>query len=68
MSDTPPRDPMQDLDKQHVREDLGFIPSFADWMIAIRPEPRMDRALRLERELETVDAPASLSASRCIEI
>jgi len=34
--------------EQHVREDLGFIPSFADWMKAIRPEPWMGRAQRLE--------------------
>jgi hypothetical protein len=34
--------------EQHVREDLGFIPSFADWVKAIRPEPWMGRAQRLE--------------------
>jgi hypothetical protein len=32
----------------HVQQDLGFIPSFADWMRAIRPLPWMGRAGRLE--------------------
>jgi hypothetical protein len=31
-----------------VREDLGFIPSFSDWVKAIRPEPWMGRAERIE--------------------
>ncbi len=31
-----------------MKEDLGFIPSFADWVKAIRPEPRMGRAERIE--------------------
>jgi hypothetical protein len=33
---------------QHVRQDLRFIPSFADWMRAIRPLPWMGRAGCLE--------------------
>ena len=36
--------------EQHVREDLGFIPSFADWVKVIRPEPWMGRAQKLESE------------------
>ena len=32
----------------HVREDLGFIPSFVDWVKAIRPEPWMGRAQQIE--------------------
>jgi hypothetical protein len=32
--------------------DLGFIPSFADWVKAIRREPWMGRAQRLEERLE----------------
>ena len=28
----------------HVLEDFGFIPSFADWVRAIRPQPWMGRA------------------------
>jgi hypothetical protein len=40
--------PTRWIGEQHVREDLGFIPSFADWVKAIRPEPWMGRAQRLE--------------------
>ena len=39
-----------------MREDLGFIPSFADWVKAIRPEPWMGRAQRLEDHLNIPDA------------
>lgn len=44
--------PVRWIGEQHVREDLGFIPSFADWAKAIRPEPWMGRALRLSDRLE----------------
>jgi hypothetical protein len=44
--------PVRWIGEQHVREDLGFIPSFADWVKAIRPEPWMGRALRLSDGLE----------------
>jgi hypothetical protein len=40
--------PVRWIGEQHVREDLGFVPSFADWVKAIRPEPWMGRALKLE--------------------
>ena len=30
--------PTRWIGEQHVQEDLGFIPSFADWVKAIRPE------------------------------
>jgi hypothetical protein len=36
------------IGEQHVREDPGCIPPFADWVKAIRPEPWMGRALKLE--------------------
>jgi hypothetical protein len=35
--------PTRWIGEQHVREDLGRIPSFADWVRAIRPEPWMGR-------------------------
>jgi hypothetical protein len=44
--------PTRWVGEQHVREDLGFIPSFADWVKAIRPEPWMGRAQKLEAALE----------------
>jgi hypothetical protein len=37
--------PTRWIGEQHVREDLGFIPSFADWAKAIRPEPWMGRSV-----------------------
>lgn len=45
--------PTRWVGEQHVREDLGRIPSFADWVRAIRPEPWMGRATTLHLE----DAP-----------
>ena len=39
--------PLRWIGEQHVREDLGRIPSFADWARAIRPEPWMGRATTL---------------------
>ena len=36
--------PLRLTGEQHVREDLGFIPSFADWARRICPEPWMGRA------------------------
>ena len=35
--------PTRWVGEQHVRKDLGFIPSFADWVKAIRPQPWMGR-------------------------
>ena len=40
--------PTRWVGEQHVREDLGFIPSFANWVKAIRPEPWMCRAEKIE--------------------
>jgi hypothetical protein len=40
--------PTRCVGEQHVQQDLGFIPSFADWMRAIRPLPCMGRAGCLE--------------------
>ena len=42
--------PTRWVGEQHVREDLGRIPSFADWVRAIRPEPWMGRATNLSLE------------------
>jgi hypothetical protein len=36
--------PVRLIAEQHVLEDLGRIPSFADWVRCIRPEPWMGRA------------------------
>jgi hypothetical protein len=42
--------PTRWVGEQHVREDLGRIPSFADWVRAIRPESWMGRATTLSLE------------------
>jgi hypothetical protein len=44
--------PTRWIGEQHVREDLGHIPSFADWVRAIRPEPWMGRAIDLTAQLD----------------
>jgi hypothetical protein len=41
-----------------MRFDLGFIPSFADWMRAIRPLPWMGRAGRLDDRPDRAAHPA----------
>ena len=33
--------PVRSIAEQHVREDLGFIPSVQDWLKEIRPRPWM---------------------------
>lgn len=45
--------PVRLIGEQHVREDLGFIPGFADWTRCIRPQPWMGRAQRLHEELDS---------------
>jgi hypothetical protein len=35
--------PVRLVAEQHILEDLGQIPSFADWVRCIRPEPWMGR-------------------------
>lgn len=40
--------PTRWVGEQHVKEDLGFIPSFAQWVKAIRPMPWMGSARRID--------------------
>lgn len=40
--------PVRLVAERHILEDLGRIPSFADWVRAIRPEPWMGRASGIE--------------------
>ncbi len=51
--------PVRAIGEQHVIEDLGFIPSFADWVRCIRPEPWMGRAQPLHRLVDPFAAPAN---------
>ena len=50
--------PTRWVGEQHVREDLGQIPSFADWARAIRPEPWMGRTPKIDAETEQMIANA----------
>lgn len=43
--------PTRWVGEQHVREDLGRIPSFLDWLKAIKPEPWMNEPAKLSREI-----------------
>lgn len=45
--------PTRWVGEQHVSEDLGRIPSFADWARAIQPQAWMGRAQPLHLDLET---------------
>jgi hypothetical protein len=56
--------PTRWVGEQHVREDLGFIPSFADWAKAIRPKRWMGRASKViqdehDTEGKNADAPGA---------
>jgi hypothetical protein len=51
--------PTRWVGEQHVTEDLGFIPSFADWVRCIRPEPWMGRAQRLQKEVDSAFASST---------
>ena len=44
--------PVRLIGEQHVLEDLGFIPSFADWVRAIQPAPWMGRTQKIETDLD----------------
>ncbi|RIA46732.1 hypothetical protein DFR49_1286 [Hephaestia caeni] len=44
--------PVRLIGEQHVREDLGYIPGFADWVRCIRPEPWMGRAQPIHRDVD----------------
>jgi hypothetical protein len=55
--------PTRYVGELHVLQDLGFIPSFADWMRAIRPLPWMGRAGRLDDRPDQA-APAAENGVR----
>lgn len=47
--------PTRFIGEQHVKEDLGHIPSLNDWLKFIQPEPWMNKRSRLEEELKEMD-------------
>lgn len=44
--------PTRWVGEQHVKEDLGCLPSVSDWFMQITPQPWMNRARKLSLELE----------------
>jgi hypothetical protein len=48
--------PVRWIGEQHVTEDLGFIPTAADWLRQIEGAPWMNRSQHLSRELEAAAA------------
>lgn len=55
--------PTRLIGEQHVIEDLGFIPSCADWVRCIRPEPWMGRAQPIHRVVDPFADEAETAAS-----
>lgn len=46
--------PTRWVGEQHVKEDLGFIPTVADWLRCMKHEPWMsERARKLSKEVDT---------------
>jgi hypothetical protein len=43
--------PVRWIGEQHVQEDLGHIPTAADWLRRLTAEPWMNRSRKLSREL-----------------
>lgn len=51
--------PVRLIGERHVIEDLGFIPSFADWVRCIRPERWMGRAQPIHKIVDPFEAIAA---------
>jgi hypothetical protein len=51
--------PTRWVGEQHVKEDLGRIPSLEDWLRCLRPEPWMGRTPRLEVEYAEPEAAST---------
>lgn len=49
--------PVRWIGEQHVEEDLGRIPTLADWLMCIQPAVWMNRSRRLSKELESDSFP-----------
>jgi hypothetical protein len=54
--------PVRLIGERHVIEDLGFIPSFADWVRCIRPEPWMGRAQPIHNQVDPFAAIAAVES------
>jgi hypothetical protein len=60
--------PVRLIGEQHVREDLGFIPTFADWVRNIRPQAWMGGAQPIHLEVDPfairTDNPKATQSAR----
>ena len=54
--------PVRFVAEQHITEDLGRIPSFADWARCIRPEPWMGRSGPMPPDIVAMQDFAPLKA------
>lgn len=58
--------PVRYIGEQHVKEDLGKIPTLADWVLNIKPEVWMlGRNRNLEKELEHDSCRTDTCESAC---
>jgi len=58
--------PVRYVGEQHVKEDLGKIPTLADWLLNIKPQRWMlGRGKNLEDELEAADSSGRETAHVC---
>ena len=55
--------PVRLIGEQHVVEDLGFIPSFADWVRCIQPKPWMGRAQPIHKLVDPFAATGESAAN-----
>lgn len=53
--------PVRWIGEQHVREDLGFIPTANQWLEGIPLQPWMTRSRKLSKELEAAAGDALLA-------
>ena len=51
--------PTRLIGEQHVLEDLGRIPTLADWLRCIRPEPWMGRAEPIHKIVDPFSSPVA---------
>jgi hypothetical protein len=55
--------PVRFIGEQHVVEDLGRIPTLADWTRCIRPEPWMGRTQPVQLEVDPFARPPASDGS-----
>ena len=61
--------PVRYLGEQHVKEDLGRIPTASDWLRCLQPEPWMTRTRNLERELaQPLEAAPGITPASALSV